>query len=214
MKTKTKALVLACCAVLLVVTTVFVTVAYLTDTDTVTNTFTVGNVSITLDEAKVGTDGKKIDGEGAERVKTNSYKLVPGRVVDKDPTVTVLSGSETAYIRMLVTVNKKDALDAIGVSDLTAVFGGYNSSNWTYVENVEDETNDQRVYEFRYKETVSGANGNVVLDALFDTVTVPGAITSEQMKTLSDLEIKVVANAIQAEGFADANAAWSAFDGR
>ena len=56
MKTRSKALVLTLCAVLLVVATVMGTMAYLTSTDTVTNTFTVGKVAITLDEAKVNTD--------------------------------------------------------------------------------------------------------------------------------------------------------------
>ena len=57
MKTKSKALLLTLCAVLLVAASVMGTMAYLTSTDKVENTFTVGNVTITLDEAKVNTDG-------------------------------------------------------------------------------------------------------------------------------------------------------------
>lgn len=57
MKTKSKALLLTLCAVLLVAASVMGTMAYLTSTDKVENTFTVGNVKITLDEAKVNTDG-------------------------------------------------------------------------------------------------------------------------------------------------------------
>ena len=49
MKNGKKALLLAACAVLLVVATIFGTVAYLTDKDTVNNTFTVGKVDIKLD---------------------------------------------------------------------------------------------------------------------------------------------------------------------
>ena len=56
MRTKTKALVLALCAVLLVVTTVFVTMAFLTSEDSVQNTFTVGEVTISLDELDVDED--------------------------------------------------------------------------------------------------------------------------------------------------------------
>ena len=51
MKTKSKALLLTLCAVLLVAASVMGTMAYLTSTDKVENTFTVGNVKITLDEA-------------------------------------------------------------------------------------------------------------------------------------------------------------------
>ena len=52
MKAGTKGLVLSLCAVLLVVATVFSTAAFLTSQDQVTNTFTVGNVKIALDEAR------------------------------------------------------------------------------------------------------------------------------------------------------------------
>ena len=68
-KTKTKALLMSLCAVLLVAASVLGTMAYLTDSKDVKNTFTVGNVAIKLDEAKVNTDGTPV--EGADRVKGN-----------------------------------------------------------------------------------------------------------------------------------------------
>ena len=103
MKTRRNALLLSFCAVLLVVASVFGTVAYMTSKDEVKNTFTVGKVAINLDEAKVTEDGKPV--EGANRVKENSYKLVPGLTYTKDPMVTVLDGSEASYVRMKVTFN-------------------------------------------------------------------------------------------------------------
>jgi len=66
----------ACCG------SVFGTLAYLTATDTVTNTFTVGKVQITLDEAPVDANGETTDGD---RVKKNNYHLLPGHEYDKDP---------------------------------------------------------------------------------------------------------------------------------
>ena len=96
MKTKTKALALALCAVLLVVTTVFVTMAYLTSEDSVTNTFTVGKVTITLDEAKVDEYGE--EEEGASRVDANTYKLIPGHTYTKDPQIHVDTNSEDCYL--------------------------------------------------------------------------------------------------------------------
>lgn len=103
MKTRRNALLLSFCAVLLVVASVFGTVAYMTSKDEVKNTFTVGKVAINLDEAKVTEDGKPV--EGADRVKENSYKLVPGLTYTKAPMVTVLDGSEASYVRMKVTFN-------------------------------------------------------------------------------------------------------------
>jgi predicted ribosomally synthesized peptide with SipW-like signal peptide len=96
MKTRSKALLLTLCAVLLVAASMLGTMAYLTSTDEVKNTFTVGQVKITLDEAKVDENGKPV--EGAARVKANSYKLLPGHTYTKDPTIHVDAVSEDSWI--------------------------------------------------------------------------------------------------------------------
>ena len=213
MKTRSKALLLTLCAVVLVIATVFGTMAYLTSTDEVVNTFTVGSVKITLDEAKVTTDGKPV--EDAERVKANAYHLLPGHTYNKDPMVTVLSGSESSYIKMTVTFSKANELDDIFAPDganLISIFNNYDSTNWIYKGNTKDDTANTRTYEFWYKETVSAPDADVALDALFDSITVPGEITNEQLATIEGMTITVNAYAIQADGFANAEAAWNAFD--
>ena len=212
MKTKTKALGLMMAAVLLVTATIFGTMAYLTSTDEVTNTFTVGSVAIQLDEAKANTDGTLV--EGADRVDANSYKLLPGHTYAKDPMVTVLKGSENSYIRMTVTVSKAAELDAIfdpQKANLLSIFNGYDSTNWIYQGETDDTTNNTRTYEFWYKDTVSALEEDVALDALFDSITVPGEINNDQLKTIEGMTITVNAYAIQADGFNDAAAAWAAF---
>lgn len=213
MKTRSKALLLTLCAVLLVAATIFGTMAYLTSTDTVTNTFTVGKVNIKLDEAKANSDGTLV--EGAERVKENQYKLLPGHTYNKDPMVTVLGGSESSYVKMTVTFSKANELDAIFApdgADMLKIFNGYNATNWIAKGNTKDETANTRTYEFWYKEAVAAPNGDVALDALFDSITVPGEITGAQLATIVDMTITVNAYAIQADGFADAAAAWAAFN--
>ena len=214
MKTRSKALLLTLCAVLLVTASVLGTMAYLTSQDTVTNTFSVGSVAIKLDEAKANPDGSLV--KGAERVKANSYKLLPGHTYNKDPMVTVLKGSEDSYIKMTVTFSNASALDAIFAPDganLTTIFNGYDSSNWTYKGNTKTAADNTRTYEFWYKEAVAAPDGNVALDALFDSITVPGSITNEQLKTIEGMTITVNAYAIQADGFANAEAAWVAYTG-
>lgn len=213
MKTKSKALLLTLCAVLLVTASVLGTMAFLTSNDEVVNTFSVGSVAIKLDEAKANTDGSLV--EGAARVKANSYKLLPGHTYNKDPMVTVLNGSEASYIKMTVTFSKASALDAIFAptdADLTSIFNGYDSANWIYKDNTKDATADTRTYEFWYKETVGAPTADVALDSLFDSITVPGTITNEQLATIEGMTITVNAYAIQADGFANAEAAWDAFD--
>ncbi|MBR6563211.1 MAG: SipW-dependent-type signal peptide-containing protein [Clostridia bacterium] len=65
------------------------TVAWLSDTtEPVVNTFTYGDIDITLEE----TD----DGDGDPSI--NEYDMVPGKTIDKDPVVTVLAESENAYV--------------------------------------------------------------------------------------------------------------------
>ena len=211
MKKTRKILLMAACAVLLVCISVGATVAYLTSTDQVVNTFTVGKVAIKLDEAKVDEDGKAVI--PVERVKANSYKLMPGHEYTKDPTVTVLKGSELAYIKMTVTFSKANELDAIfapGGATLTDIFNGYDSTNWIAKGNTKDATANTRTYEFWYKEAVGAPDADVPLDALFDSITVPGTITNAQLDTIADMTITVNAYAIQKDGFASPDAAFGA----
>lgn len=211
---KKKLLIMSVAMVLVCAFAVGMTIAYLTDHETVTNTFTVGNVQIKLDEAKVNPDGTPV--QGAERVKANSYKLIPGHTYTKDPMVTVLSGSEESFIKMTVTFSNSAELDAIfdpTGADLLKIFNGYDSANWTYKGNTKDITANTRTYEFWYKETVAAPDGNVPLDALFDSITVPGNINNNQLATIEGMTITVNAYAIQADGFeGNATAAWAAYN--
>ncbi len=209
---KFKALLVVACALLLVAASVFGTMAYLTSTDEVKNTFTVGKVNIKLDEAKVTADGVTVT--PAERVDQNSYKLLPGHTYTKDPTVTVLNGSETSYVKMTVTFSNAKELDNIFAPDganLIKIFNGYDSANWIAKGNTKDANANTRTYEFWYKDAVGASDGDVELDALFDSITVPGEITKEQLETIKGMTITVNAYAIQADGFYTADKAWEAF---
>lgn len=207
-----KSIALVMMAVLLVAASVMGTLAYLTSHDKVVNTFTVGTVNIKLDEAKANTDGSLV--EGAARVKANNYKLLPGHTYKKDPMVTVLAGSEPSYIKMTVTFSKANELDAIFAptgANLTSIFNGYDAANWIAKGNTKDAAANTRTYEFWYKETVGAPTADVALDALFDSITVPGKITQAQLETIKDMIITVNAYAIQADGFTDAADAWSKY---
>lgn len=198
--------------VLVAAVSVLGTLAYLTSQDQVVNTFTVGKVNITLDEMKVTDDGKPV--ASAERVKANDYKLLPGLTYAKDPTVTVLKGSELSYVKLVVTVSKASESDKLlkeCETTLAAVVKGYDVANWILKSNTEDKANNTRTYEFWYKEAVDASAADVKLDALFDQIVVPGNITNVQLASIDGLEIDIVAYAIQADGFADADAAWDAF---
>ena len=199
MKTKTKALALALCAVLLVVSTVFVTMAYLTSkTDVVTNTFTVGKVTITLDEADVDLMGVK---DGDARVKANEYKLIPGHTYIKDPTIHVAGDSENCWLFVKVENGLEDIIDAKTIEDQM------NDNGWS---SVAGETNI-----YAYEKIATATTGDY---KVFDDFKLKGDANVSNYATVKDDDgnitdgktIEVTAYAIQADGFATAAAAWAA----
>ena len=98
-------------SVAIVMVSVFATVAYLTSSAAVSNVFTIGNVSMTMDESKVNPDGTLFD-EGKTRTDTNTYKLVPNTKYKKDPTIHLAAGSEPSYLFVLV----RNDLEAIEIN--------------------------------------------------------------------------------------------------
>jgi predicted ribosomally synthesized peptide with SipW-like signal peptide len=197
MKRNSKVVALVLAMVLLVVVSVAGTYAYLTSkTNAVKNTFTVGNVAITLDEAKVDENGVEVVPEA--RVTANEYHLIPGRSYDKDPTVHVLAGSEDCWVFVQVQVTDSVDLEALLEADaVTAeVITGLDLSKWSVVSNTLDGT--VRTYVFAHNAKASAGQDLV----LFTGLKVPTGITGEQLDTIADLTIEVKAFAIQADGFA------------
>lgn len=214
MKTKSKTLILVLCVAALVAASIMGTLAYLTDRETAVNTFTVGKVSISLDEAKVNPDGTVAD--GAERVTENEYHLIPGQSYVKDPTVTVKAESEASYIRMMVTIHNASAVNEITGNDPGSLLSGWDSTNWTLTGDPITDTDANTVtYEYRYYQIVDAfeSDEDIVLPPLFTTMTVPGTVTGEQLQELYDggFKITVQGHAIQSATFADADEAWEAF---
>lgn len=197
MKTKRKALLLTFCAVLLVVASVLGTIAYLTANDKVTNTFTVGQVAIKLDEAKVNPDGSPV--ENADRVQENSYKLLPGHEYTKDPTVHVNAVSEDSWIFVKVE-NGIAAYEANTTKDYKQIANQITANGWTALEGVAN------VY---YKSYAQNATGD-------DFVVFKNFKVSDTANTVNgwaNITEKVIVNAyaIQADGFKTAKEAWDAF---
>ncbi len=193
MKTKTKAIALTLCAVLLVVASVMGTMAYLTSKNTVTNTFTVGNVSITLDEAKVTEYGVKVP--DAERVKANSYNLVPGHNYVKDPTVHVAANSEESYVFVKVE-NGLSSFEATNNTIATQI----TEKGWTALEG------ETGVY---YKTVSKSADAQDFV--VFSSFTLSDTANNvDGWANLASSNITVKAYAIQKDGFTDAAAAWNA----
>ena len=182
-----KALVIVGCAILLVLATITGTVAYLTSVKEVKNTFTVGNVTITLDETDVDLYGVK---ETEARVTKNEYKLIPGHEYVKDPTIHVAAGSEDCYIFFKV----ENGLGAAATLDI-------DSTKW--------ESIDTNVY--CYKEIATAGNDYKA----FTKFTLANnadlsAYTDTDNDGVVDATIVVTAYAVQKDGIDTVQAAWEA----
>lgn len=217
MKGTKKAVVLMLCVGAVAVSSIFGTMAYFTSQDAVENTFTVGDIEIKLDETQVDEYGNPVT--PATRTETgNNYKIVPAQTYTKDPTVTVVADSEPCYVRVLVSVgitgqNFEEKIDPI--------FDKYNlkvddmftlNTGWTAVNSYLDNSGENRVYEIRYDTVVDARTAEQTLPPVFPTFTVPGQLNNTEVKTLENLHINVVAQAIQSAGFDDADEAWAAFN--
>lgn len=215
--TKKRFVAILLCVTLVALAAIGATFAYLTDTKTVDNTFTMGNVKITLDE----TDIKNPTGA---RVTSNEYNVYPGAVVTKDPIVHN-TGKNAAYIRATVNVSNWMNLCAAYYPDFKETFpnDGYKAAlnllvgqlgeGWSVVgvEAGDTFTIGQFDAKFILKYDGALASGDDTT-AMFQTVTIPAGI--DNANTDSFKEVKVVAQAIQADGFDTWEAAFAAYDAK
>lgn len=202
MKKAKKALLLVLCAILLVGATVAGTVAYLTSTTkTVENTFSVGQVNITLAETKVDVYGVKLTGNAAGTTNQGqAYKMLPGHEYVKDPTITVTSGSEPCWLFVKVEngISAYEATTNTIASQLTA-------NGWTVVSGQSNVYYHAVVDAREAAQTVKVFEKFVIADNA-ENVTGWSSVTSENTK------VSVTAYAIQSDGFADAATAWDALN--
>lgn len=198
MKKRTLTILIA--VVLVVACAVGGTLAWLkTQTTPVVNTFTAGDINITLAET------------------TTEYKMVPGNDIRKDPKVTVKAGSEDCWLFVKVdksvasTEPEKKAFDdyltyaiADGWKALTGVEGVYYREVSATIDNGIDEDG----------KTIS-------VDAVFsvlngDKVSVKDTVTKEMLNALNDNNcptLTFTAYAIQKDNITTVADAWAKAQG-
>ena len=225
---KKKIITLALVAIIAVTAIASASIAYFTDTKTATNTFTVGNVKITLDEAPVDEEGKATDGK---RVTGNDYGIdavYPGAVLDKDPTVHNV-GKNPAYIR--ATVNVSDWMNICGTFypeyDKHFMEEGYEQSlmllvdefgeGWSIVGVTAGDTFALGALDAKFVLKYDGViAAREDTTPMFRHVMIPTSVgeSNGYATPLFDSfkEIKITAQAIQANGFDSWEAAFAAFD--
>ena len=230
-KSLRKKIIMALCTlvgvVAISVTSVLATVAYLTSSAAVSNVFTIGDVRITMTETKVDASGKKV-AEGTQ-VDTNTYHLVPNTTYDKDPKITVNTGSEKCYLFVLVR-NDIEAIECKSVAvdyqhnhkgtiaeQLTENgWAKYTkaSTGWVYVyvgENVDLDVGEEAGRANNY--VLEDTTGNVGLAVSEGTYMLFEEFTLDPNATVSSYgaaKITLTAVGIQKSGFANLAQAWSA----
>lgn len=106
------------------------TLAWLSDTsEEIVNTFTAGDVDITLSET---------DSDGDKDPLKNNYKMVPGAKIAKDPKVTVLANSENCWLFVKIVETNNQATVTTGegenATETKIPYLTYNlTTDWTLV---------------------------------------------------------------------------------
>ena len=148
-------------------------------TDSVVNTFTYGDINITLTEEAGGTD--------------KQFKIIPGTDITKDPKVTVKGGSEACYLFVKVEESGTFVQDKVTYAidkDWTAL-PGVNGVYYRLVDAVTEDT------------AFSVLEGDKI--TVLDTLTkddIKDIAASHPTLTFT-------AYAVQKENIADAATAWS-----
>ena len=157
------------------------TLAWFTDDEVATNTFTVGNVDITLTEPKWTSTGSQ-----------DAPEVYPGEPLAKDPTVENV-GANPCFVRVKVT-----GLDCLGDAGMITTrykwADGYNTAEWVYHNGY-----------YYYMVNGSGVMQPGTKSApLFDQIVIPTGLTNGDATTLHN--VVVTAEAVQAQG---ARARWA-----
>lgn len=201
-----KFLLMLSCGLLLMSLSVGVTVAYLTDTDTVENTFTVGKVDITMDENPVDTEtGKKMPNP-SQRVTENEYKIVPGRTIDKDPTIHVQEDSEASWLFVKID-NALAAIEAAD-EDYTCLADQIVANGWTLLEGPTDADGVETSVYYKQAAAYNAETPDNNDHRVFQEYKITGDIDNLALSDYEDATIVVTAYAVQHEGFTTAAAAW------
>lgn len=161
------------------------TVAWLVaKTDTVVNTFTYGNINITLAET-TGED----------------YKIIPGKDIPKDPKVTVTAGSEACWLFVKVEETGTFVANKVtyAIADSWTQGNGTEIPSNVYYREVSAEDAKNGVSYYVLAGNTTYPNG---------VITVSSDLTKENIPTANPT-LKITAYAVQQENIADAATAWS-----
>lgn len=145
---KRKAIVAVVALVLVLCCAMGGTLAWLVDSTTeVKNTFTYGDINISLWEHELNKDGLTLSTDVFTGKEQTGFKMIPGNKIEKDPTVTVKADSEASWL--FVKIVESDNFDdfmtygvASGWTQLTVDAEGNAITDLVYYREVNATTAD------------------------------------------------------------------------
>ena len=178
--------------------------AYFTDTETATNVFTLGNVDITLTEPNWSTTDAN-----SNNIPDAAEARTPGQVIAKDPTVTVATGSNNAYLFLTVEV---PAITTGANGTVTKELYTYTpNASWAEVTTKQQVKANSVVHVYVYGTTAAPTStaAEAPVPALFSNVTVNTTLTNSEVTSDFSSNSNIVVNAygIQADGLSVTSAA-------
>jgi len=173
--------------------------AWFSDTDSVTNDFMIADSADTHDEIFSVDVWEYVDGETTKDDDGNVYEdILPGGRYHKEPYIEN-TGAYDQYIRVKVTVTNADAwIAALGNGyDLGMMFEGHDETAWTRFEAGEyngTENTYTMVFYLNYKLAPDQKA------CLFNTVVIPKELTREDMVFIGGgFDLTILAEAVQTE---------------
>lgn len=206
------AAIITVAAITLVIATVLTTMAYLTASTAVSNTFSVGNIGIEMYESAVDVHGNIIDKSAPKNATGNTYHLVPDETYTKDPTVYVAPGGEPSYIFIKLRNQIEEIEEAHAATeddDPPATMSQQMKSNgWHLI--AETETGD--IYVYAGKDTSSFVEKQIAIKVtphatdklpidVFQEFTVEKNLSQEKLAKFGGSKVTLNAFAIQASNF-------------
>lgn len=177
------------------------TMAFLTDSEQVTNHFSLGDLDITIDEPHWDDDGddNSTPDDSSDDTPGDGEELVPGDTKDKDPTVKAVEGD--SYMRVVMTIKDRDTgniitddkrLDLIfktiryaeddaikeGTPYALADLDSYSTVNSKFTK--DDTKSSAGVYYYNYNEIFKKGDTAV----LFTDIVIPTDWNQTQLNTL------------------------------
>ena len=197
------------------------TLAFLTDSEQVTNTFSMGDLDITLDESKWDDDGDgdkdedNVDGDNDPN-NGDGRNLVPGDTKEKNPTVHAVKGDSYMRVVMMIKDKSGDIItdgERLGLIWETIRYDseykivknehyllkdleGIGNINPMFIKDT--DRSEPGIYFYNYTEEFKA--GDKV--EFFTHIVIPGDWDSKELKVLGEYKIVIQAQAIQSQNIA------------